>query len=288
MMLRSDKSMQQVRRYILVLILCSPLLFVDVKPAFAVSCANVPLSGNYTVGTSCIFPFPNSTAVSGVDGVDTASGNNTATITIGANQSLTLQQNQTIVASSVILTNTGVSINTNVTGAAIMTDPADHIFIGADADADGYPAYSANVVFSLTGTSRRAAMSTATSVYENQYSTPSTGMDCGDGNASAHPGQTTAFTTSFTSSINGAASYDWNCDGTQAQTYPTATYTCSACTNSSGYASTINSSNGYSGSVPACGTAGTYYTVTNATCQNPAQASCTGAYSTSSVTQSCL
>lgn len=111
--------------------------------------------------------------------------------------------------------------------------------------------------------------------------------DCGDGNASAKPGQTTYSSSSFTNTATGL-SYDWNCDGTQTQTYATATYACSGCTNGSGYGSSINTSNGFSGSVPACGAAGTYYTVTNGSCLDPAVGGCSGAYSTSSVTQTCL
>ncbi len=145
-----------------------------------------------------------------------------------------------------------------------------------DSDADGYsPTPNTCSLTGGTGYIRRNKLT-------------GTGVDCADNNATAHPGQTTPQSTTFTNTQNPTLTHDWNCDGTETQTYGTATYTCAACTNSGGYASTINSTNGYSGSVPACGSAGTYYTITNATCQNPAVASCTGAYTTSSVTQTCL
>ncbi len=144
-----------------------------------------------------------------------------------------------------------------------------------DSDADGYSP-SPNTCSTTGGVG-----------YVRKNKLTSTAVDCSDANATAHPGQTTPSSGTFTNTATGL-SYDWNCDGVQTQTYATATYSCTACTNSGGYASTINTTNGYSGSVPACGAAGTYYTVTNATCQNPAVASCTGAYTTASVTQTCL
>lgn len=114
-----------------------------------------------------------------------------------------------------------------------------------------------------------------------------TGVDCGDGNASANPSQTTPSSASFTNTVTGL-SYDWNCNGVQTASYGVASYSCFGCTNSSGYGSTQNTTSGFSGSVPACGAAGTYYTVTNGTCANPAVGGCAGYYSTSSVAQTCL
>lgn len=113
-----------------------------------------------------------------------------------------------------------------------------------------------------------------------------TTADCGPDSANAKPGQTSYFTTSFTNTITGL-SYDWNCNGAQEKQYETADYTCVACTNASGYASTRNTTNGFSGSTPACGAAGTYYTVTNTTCRDPAVTACSGSYSTSSMAQPC-
>lgn len=115
-----------------------------------------------------------------------------------------------------------------------------------------------------------------------------TTVDCGDASANAKPSQASYLTGTFTNGVNASLTHDWNCNGTETQQYPTATYTCASCTNGSGYGSTQNTTNGFQTSVPACNVAGTYYTVTNATCQDPAVAGCTGAYTTSSVTQACL
>lgn len=169
-----------------------------------------------------------------------------------------------------------------ITGTGTLAVSANYIAVTVgtkcyvvDSDADGYSP-TPNTC-SLTGGAG----------YIRRNKLTGTGVDCSDANATAKPGQTTPSSSSFTNTATGL-SYDWNCNGTQTQTYPTATYSCTACTNSGGYASTINSTNGFSGSVPACGASGTYYTITNATCQNPAAAACTAAYSTSTVTQTCL
>jgi hypothetical protein len=114
-----------------------------------------------------------------------------------------------------------------------------------------------------------------------------TGVDCGDGNAAANPGQGSWQVGAFTP-LAGYSGNDWNCNGVVNLGYPTATYSCFGCTNSSGYGSTQNTVSGYSGAVPACGVAGTYYTVTNGACANPAVGGCAGYYSTSSVTQVCI
>ncbi len=121
--------------------------------------------------------------------------------------------------------------------------------------------------------------------YVRKNKLAATTVDCGDGDANAKPGQTTYFTGTFVNGVNALLTHDWNCDGTETQQY-TAVYACNACTNGSGYASTQNTVTGFA-SVPACGVSGTYYTVTNSTCQDPAAASCTGAYTTSTVTQAC-
>jgi len=169
----------------------------------------------------------------------------------------------------------------NLTGGGTLAVSANYIQVttGAkcyvyDGDSDGY---SVNPTTCNT---------TGGAGYIRKNKLSSTTADCGDGNSTAKPGQTTAYTTTFTNTATGL-NYDWNCDGTETKTYASATYSCGGCTNGSGYASTINSTSGFSGSTPACGAAGTYYTVTNATCRDPAVASCTGSYSTSSVTQSC-
>ena len=260
-----------------ILVLLSLGLFDGVKPAYA-ACTNVPLSGNYTVGASCSFPYTNAaasnTSQNYADGVDTATGNNTATITISSTYTLTVPNGQTLVAGSVIATAANVSMNFVGTGQ-LVADPGDHIFV-TDTDLDGFPA---NTTFTTTGTTRRASMSTTQSTYEDQYLS-STGVDCYDSNANAHPGQTAWYSTN-----RGDGSFDYNCDGSQTQDF-ISIYTCSACTNSSGYASTINTTSGYS-ALPGCGVTATMYTVTNSSCQNPAVAGCSGAYSTSSVTQLC-
>jgi len=147
-----------------------------------------------------------------------------------------------------------------------------------DADSDGYSPTPTTCFYDPGAGTIRKNKLTATTV------------DCGDGNANANPGAVTYRSTTFVNGVNPTLTHDWNCNGTETKNYPTANYSgCNACTNSSGYASYRNTANGFSGSVPACGAAATYYTIIITTaCQNPAVANCTAVRSTSSVTQTCL
>jgi len=168
----------------------------------------------------------------------------------------------------------------NMTGGTLIVS-GNYVRVGtgprcyvADADADGYsPTPNTCVTTAQAGYRRKSTLTAAT-------------VDCGDGNANAKPGQTTYYTTTFTNTATGL-SYDWNCDGTQTKQYATAPYSCTACTNGSGYGSYVAANNGFLTTSPACGVAGTYYTVTNATCRDPAVANCSTSVSTSSVTQPC-
>ncbi len=171
----------------------------------------------------------------------------------------------------------------NLTGTGSLVASANYVQIKSgfrcyvtDADGDGYSP-TPNVCSSTSGAGKIRKFSSGFH----------TGVDCGDGNSAANPGQTVAQSTTFTNTATGLSG-DWNCNGAETKTYATATYTCSACTNGSGYASFQNTTNGFQTSVPACGVAGTYYTVTNATCVDPAVANCAASATTSSVTQTCL
>lgn len=224
--------------------------------ASAVNCSSIPVTGNYTVTETCSFPN------TPYDGLDTGTvSTNTSVLTIGAAGSLSILNGQTLLLGSV--TSSAGGAITIVDGGSFRTGSPVYV---TDADGDLYAASGSR---SSTGTTRQDTMTSTTA-------------DCYDSNANAKPGQTTYYTTN-----RGDGSFDYDCDSTQTRQYPTATYTCTSCTNGSGYASTINTTNGYQTSVPACGVAGTWYTVTNTTCRNPAVSACSGSYSTSSVTQPC-
>ncbi len=75
--------------------------------------------------------------------------------------------------------------------------------------------------------------------------------DCYDYNAEAYPGATTYWRVN-----RGDSSYDYDCDGSQSKYY-TSTYSCS--TDWDGF-SCDSYTNGWSGSVPACGATGSYRT----------------------------
>lgn len=78
--------------------------------------------------------------------------------------------------------------------------------------------------------------------------------DCSDSEADAHPGQTRWFGTAHRAGADDPAGFDWNCDGTEQQQY---TATIASCRRPSG-SLTCPSSEGWQGSVPACGDRGAW------------------------------
>lgn len=172
----------------------------------------------------------------------------------------------------------------SITGTGSLVASSNHVQILSgykcyvtDADGDGYSP-TPHTCYNAAAAGRIRKFSSGYHV----------GVDCGDGSAAANPGQTVAQSTTFTNGVNASLTGDWNCNGSEVKTYASATYSCAACTNGSGYASFQNTTSGFLTTVPNCGVAGTYYTVTNATCRDPAVANCSTSYSTSSVTQTCL
>lgn len=270
-----------MKRYsIAVIILLGAGMFVGVKPVEA-ACTSVPIGGNYAVSTSCQFNYT-------VDGVDTSTGNNTAVLTINTTKALTVGDGQTVVAGSIDLSAASVSINFVGTGK-LNTGTEYHIY-ATDADADGWPD---STTLAISGTTRRGTFTNVT--YEDSWTTQ---IDCGPSSALAKPGQTTYQAGTFTNTVNAALTHDWNCDGVETTAF-NRVYTCNACTNGSGYASnqaaltgTANqdpANTGFLTSKPACNVAGTRYTISATTCQDPAVANCTAqATSNGSVTQTCL
>lgn len=256
---------------------CIVLLLVS----FRLGVPSVDAACNWTPSTSTV-----TATTCGIDGQSTEAYDYSAT-SDDATNGLTL-----VIPNGVAVTmNTG-SVGTptslyvgaiSITGTGSLVASANYVQIKsgykcyvADADGDGYsPAAQTCYTTAAAGRIRK---------FSSGYQV---GVDCGDNAAAAKPGQTVAQSTTFTNTATGLSG-DWNCNGAETKTYPTATYSCGACTNGSGYASYVNSTSGFLTSVPACGSAGTYYTVTNATCRDPAVADCSASYSTSSVTQSCL
>lgn len=230
--------------------------FFPPQKVSAVNCASVPISGNYTVSSSCSF-------ANTVDGVDTGTGSsNTAVLTVGSGVTLTILAGQTIAAGSITNNGTITMVDTGVLKA---NTP---IYVsGTDADADGY---TTNTTQATTGTVRRNTM------------TDISQTDCYDGNANAKPGQTAYYTTN-----RGDGSFDYDCNGT-ADKQDTTTFTCSACTNGSGYASYQATSGGWTTSGgPACGVSENYYSVSNGACMDPAVADCSTMVSEAAQTMAC-
>lgn len=207
--------------------------------AYATDCASVPVSGNYTVSATCTF------ASSPVDGLVSSCPTNSAVLTISTTGHLSVLASQTIAVGSVSVSAAGGSIVIVDGGQIKLNSP---IYV-TDADNDGYPAYGTD-----QATSGSTCRTSETSV---------TSMDCGDGSATANPGQTTAQSTTFTNTQNAGLTHDWNCDGVETKTYGES-YTCSSCNNGT-YTSRQNLTSGFASAV-ACGSSSTYFTVTSATC----------------------
>lgn len=205
----------------------------------AVSCSSVPISGNYTVSSSCEFSGT-------VDGVDAGSGTtNTATITVNSGQTLTISASQTVVFGGSITINGSISIVN--TGQIRQTT-----LWMTDADTDNYPSSTTQTAQATAPTSgrRRNLMTSISSadcndasgtVWQNStcYSstdvdgdgyyatsasvcsgascTGNTGsQDCNDSNANVKPGQTTYFTVQ-----DSRPSWDYDCNGTGDKQYAT-------------------------------------------------------------------
>lgn len=119
------------------------------------SCSSVPLAGNYTASSSCIFGSGSTT----YDGVDNGSGTtNTGVITISSAQTMTVGVNQTLAYGSI--SKPGASI-VKFSGGVLKKGP---LWI-PDADGDSYPdaASSANQIFQATQPSNYVRRSTSNS-----------------------------------------------------------------------------------------------------------------------------
>lgn len=253
-----------------------------------VTATQVSAACNWTGGTGTI------TAVTcGIDGqtteaYDYSAGTDDATngVTLSVPAGVTITLNGGTVGTPTVLSVGRISSpdTAGVGGTGVILSSSSYVTIRSaekcyvtDADGDGYSP-SPNTCFSTAAAGRIRKFSSGYRV----------GTDCGDGAAAANPGQTVAQNTTFTNSVNASLTGDWNCNGSEVKTYSTATYSCAGCTNGSGYSSFINSTSGFLTTVPNCGVAATYYTVSNATCRDPLVADCSTSRTTSSVTQTCL
>lgn len=118
------------------------LYLLNTPRVFAAACSGVPISGNYTVSSSCEF--------SGTDnGVDAGTGtSNTANITINSSQTLTISAGQTVAFGGSITINGSLSI---VNTGQIRQLP----LWMTDADSDNYPSSTTQIVQSTQPTNGR-------------------------------------------------------------------------------------------------------------------------------------
>ena len=190
----------------LIILLLLSLFFAP--PALAVNCANVPISGNYTVDTACNF-------ANTVDGVDAGTGTaNTAVLTSTTGGSLTVGAGTTLAVGSLSLTRGNIIIIN--TGQIKIGAP----LYATDADADAYPAsITAFYTSADTGRVRRNTL-TALTVDCNDAQT------CVDG---TYPATCKKCNTGcIVNEANGLTGYNctathYRCDGSGSCTAPTTT-----------------------------------------------------------------
>jgi hypothetical protein len=266
--------MKNTAFYIGLLVLCLLSLRFGVRQTEAA--CNWSVTGSTINATTCGVDGQSTEAYDYSAGTDDSTNGLTLNIPNGVTVTLNtgaVGVPTTLNVGAITITGTG-SLVASATNVQIQSGYKCYV---TDADADGYsPTPNTCYTTAAAGRIRKFSL--------NYHA----GTDCGDAAAAAFPGAVTARGTTFVNGVNPTLTGDWNCNGVETKTYPTATYTCTGCTNGSGYASFINSSNGFLTSVPACGVAGTYYTVSNATCRDPAVANCSTSVTTSSVTQTCL
>lgn len=235
--------------YIFGTILTLLMIFVFPKTAFAATCA-AGNTGSYSTSTngSCSF---SGTA----NGVDTV-------LTVAAGTTLTIQPNQTIGATSIVI-QTGGSIILPANGAGSMK-PGTKVWY-LDADGDHYPADPSVNIPQVKATSpgagwvqKNTLTATTTDCYDSDL-----GSDSGVAK-NVHPDQTTYYTTAYNTN-----KWDYNCDGTTSFVYQSCV--CGTCGDGCSASSTCT--NHYDATItPSSNTNGTY---TCGVAMTPGPGSCT-------------
>ncbi len=112
--------------------------------------------------------------------------------------------------------------------------------------------------------------------------------DCCDNDNRAHIGQTSYFTTKYTGCV-APNDFDFNCDGSETKQYTATGGVCIECFDAPPCTETTSGGVGYTSSVPACGSSGTYVSYAGAPCAVRDSFECDGTLSCSSGarTQAC-
>gem|GEM_PF-787322 len=260
-----------------------------------ITAGHVSAACNWTLGSGAI-----TATTCGIDGQSTEAydysvgaddATNGTTLTVPAGVTVTLNGGATETPTTLFIGSISTPETQGQEGTGIIVASQSNVTIRAntkcyvyDGDGDTY-AVNPNACNTTGGTG-----------YIRKNKLTSTTPDCSDGNANAKPGQTSYLPGSFTNVINASLDNDWNCDGVETKAY-TRLYTCTACTNGSGYASyqagVSGSTNqdpantGWLTTIPDCNVSATRYTVTNLTCRDPAVANCSTSVTTAALTQTC-
>jgi hypothetical protein len=262
-----------------------------------VRAASVSAACNWTIGSGAITAVTCGVDGQSVEGYDYSAGSDDATngvtLTVPAGVTVTLNGGASNARTELWVGRISTPETVGQNGSGIIVASGNYVSIRT-----GVKCYVRDADNDLYSPNANGCSATGGTGYIRRNKVTATTADCYDNNPNAKPGQTNYYTayrgqtsTGALSTDNTASgnSFDFNCDSASPDTkqYPTATYSCGACTNGSGYASYQNTTNGFLTTVPNCGASGTYYTVTNSTCRDPAVANCSTSVSTSTVTQAC-
>jgi hypothetical protein len=229
---------------------------------------SIPINGAWTIGAACTI----TTTVEGVDnGNATISGGYTLAVS-GASARFVFNPGKKITISGA---NSKITVGSG--GKVLQT-----YLWGKNSDGDGYIS-----TYLAQDTSPGGS-------YARKYTLGGSEGDCCDSDANAYPGQSSWFTTTRTT----CGGYDFNCDGSENQQYPSEGYlacgysTCSSVLSfTAGYgwtcydpgASTIYQCSGF-GWVPGCASTALYWTTASCSGSWP---SCSVSGSSFSATQAC-
>jgi hypothetical protein len=229
----------------------SLLLFIVIFPerAFATTCG-ANLTGDYATSTdgSCSF----SGDINGVDNV----------LTITAGTTLTIQPNQTIGATSIVI-QTGGTVILPASGLGSLK-PGTKVWY-VDADEDHYPASTTPKVQSTSPGINWVQRNTLTATTTDCYDQNLNPTDITNGAAvKVHPGQTTYYTAAYNTN-----QWDYNCDNTTS--FVNQSCLCGTCGN--GCSSSPSCTPHYDATItPTSNTNGTY---TCGVAMTPGPGSCT-------------
>ena len=203
------------------------------------------VSGDYQLKSDCTINATDGIAAGNLTGAGGTCGSGASRCTLDLNADFAFYPGYHITLDG----NYKISIGTG--GALKQT----YLWVGPDVDLDNY----ANEEFFS-----KKAQDTGPTNYVRQDTglVSLTDFDCYDNNKLAHPNQTSYFAAS-----RGDGSFDYDCNGTEDKEYPSTIFPICSWDDSI-CLQNVSSGSGWLGSVPACGTSGTFASASGVKCSN--------------------